>query len=299
MGKTVLVVDDDPSVRRLLTLAFRLEDFTVFTAATGEAALDAVHLHSPAVVVLDAVMPGIDGMEVCRRLRATLGWGPTVVMVTGRTDVADRLAAVESGADDYVVKPVRVVDLVERVKGALRSDPPRRARQLLGGPQIYEELRRMAPGTPVAVSFIEVRGIRPFNHRYSFARGERFLRFVGELLLELTADRPGALAGRLGAEEFLVVTAADDVERLSSKLVDAFNARRQRFYDPLDAERGWVEVTDRAGQTSRHRLLALAVGVASNDPARPRHHLDLLERAAELAKYARSHGPVAVDRRHL
>src|SRR2546421_3650079 len=114
-GAVVLVVDDDPSVRRLLELALRLEGFTVMSAADGEEALERARIHHPGAVVLDAVMPGIDGLEVCRRLRSELGWGPAVLMLTGRTDVADRLTAFENGADEYVVKPVRVTELVERV----------------------------------------------------------------------------------------------------------------------------------------------------------------------------------------
>lgn len=151
----------------------------------------------------------------------------------------------------------------------------------------------------MAVVFVEVRGLRPFTAHYSFARGERLLDFVGDLLLELTADDPRALVGRLGAEEFLVVTAPEGVDSLTARLVHAYAGQRPHFYDPADAKRGWIEVTDRQGRTSRHRFLPLAVGVAVTHPEPGQHHLELLERAAEMARFARAHGPVAVDRRQL
>jgi DNA-binding response OmpR family regulator len=296
---TVLVVDDDPSVTRLLSLAFGLEGFTVCSAADGEEALECARRERPGAIILDAIMPGLTGMDVCRTIRAELGWGPTIVILTGHTDLADRLAALESGADDYVVKPMRVIDLVEKVKTRLHRAASPRPRSLLGGPQIYDEMQRRM-SEPTAAVFVEVRGLRPFTARYSFARGERLLDFVGDLLLELTADEPGALVGRLGAEEFLVVTRPEGRDSLTDRLVRAYASQRPHFYDPADAKRGWIEVTDRQGRTSRHRFLPLAVGVAvTHQEEGGQHHLELLERAAEMARYARAHGPVAVDRRQL
>ena len=89
---TVLIADDDPSVRRLLRIAFELDGFRTITASDGDEAIAALRLHQPAVVIVDAAMPGCNGTAVCRALRQELGWGPTVIMLTGRTDVADRLA---------------------------------------------------------------------------------------------------------------------------------------------------------------------------------------------------------------
>jgi DNA-binding response OmpR family regulator len=295
---TVLVVDDDPSVRRLLSLAFELEGFTVCSAADGEEALECARRERPGAIVLDAIMPGLTGLEVCRTLRVELGWEPTIVILTGRTDLADRFAALASGANDYVVKPMRVIDLVERVKTRLHRAASPGPCSLLGGPQIYERMQGRR-NEPMAVVFVEVRGLRPFTSHYSFARGERLLDFVGDLLLELTADEPRALVGRLGAEEFLVVTAPEGLDSLTARLVSAYASQRPHFYDPADAKRGWIEVTDRQGRTSRHRFLPLAVGVAVTHPEHGQHHLEVLQRAAEMARYARAHGPVAVDRRQL
>lgn len=301
VGITALVADDDPSVRRLVGLALQLDGFTVVAAADGEEALEYARRHHPGAVVLDAVMPGIDGIEVCRRLRSELGWGLAVVILTGRTDVADRLAAFEAGADDYVVKPVRVTELVERVKRRLQPAVPATGPgRLLGGPETYDELRRrLEAGEAVAAICVEVQGLRPFSRRYSFARGDRVLRWLGDLLLGLGAERPRTVVGRLGADDFLVLAAPAAVDRLTGDLVAAFTARVPGFYDPADAERGWIEVTDRVGQTRRCRFLTLSVGVATTRHRRVDHHLALVERAAEMARYARNGGGgrVAVDRR--
>src|SRR3954470_10603976 len=154
---TVLIADDDASVRRLLRLAFELDGYRTITAADGDEAVAAVRLHQPAVVIVDAAMPGCTGTAVCRALRQDIGWGPTVIMLTGRTDVADRLAAFECGVDDYLVKPVKVSDLIERVRLHHQADNGRSLARLLGSVEIYDDLRRrLETGQPVAVVIAEI-----------------------------------------------------------------------------------------------------------------------------------------------
>ena len=297
---TVLVADDDASVRRLLRIAFEMDGYRTITAADGDEAIAAVRLHQPAVVIVDAAMPGCNGTAVCRTIRQELGWGPTVIMLTGRTDVADRLAAFECGVDDYLEKPMKIGDLVERVRVHHQVDGARTSARLLGSVEIYDDLRRrLEASQPVAVVLVEIQGLRPFARHYGFARGESLVGAVADLLLDQARDEPDGLAGRLGAEDFIALLQPDRAEGFTAALYHAFEARRPSLYDPVDVLRGWIDVADRMGRTRRHRPVRLAVGVAASEPPHALHHLDLLERAAELARYARTAktGPVAFDRR--
>jgi DNA-binding response OmpR family regulator len=308
---TVLIADDDASVRRLLRIAFELDGYRTITAADGDEAVAAVRLHQPGVVIVDAAMPGCTGTVVCRSIRQDLGWDPTVIMLTGRTDVADRLAAFECGVDDYLEKPIKISELVERVRlHHHQADSARSSARLLGSVDIYNDLRRRLEACqPVAVVIAEIQGLRPFTRHYGFARGENLVGNLADLLLELARQEPEGLAGRLGAEDFIALVDPARAEHFTTALSSAFDARRPSFYDPVDTLRGWIDVTDRMGRTRRHRPVRLAVGVAASPggwgaspqgvAAQPLHHLDLLERAAELACYARTAagGPVAFDRR--
>lgn len=297
---TVLIADDDPSVRRLLRIAFELDGYRTITAADGDEAVAAVRLHQPAVLIVDAAMPGCTGTAVCRTLRSELGWDPTVIMLTGRTDVADRLAAFECGVDDYLEKPIKVMDLVERVRLHHQAETSRSSARLLGSVEIYDDLRRrLEADQPVAVVMAEVHGLRAFTRHYGFARGESLVGALADLLLELARQEPEGLAGRLGAQDFIALVDPARVADFTAALHSAFEARRPSLYDPADVLRGWIDVTDRLGRTRRHRPVRLAVGVATSSPPHALHHLDLLERAAELARYARSStgGPIAFDRR--
>lgn len=297
---TVLIADDDLSVRRLLRIAFELDGYRTITAADGDEAIAAVRMHQPAVVIVDAAMPGCTGTAVTRTIRQDFGWDPTVIMLTGRTDVADRLAAFECGVDDYLEKPIKVSDLVERVRQAQRTDSPRNSARLLGSVEIYDDLRRrLEAGQPVSVVIAEIQGLRAFTRHYGFARGESLVGNLADLLLELARQEPEGLAGRLGAQDFIALVEPERAEEFTAALGSTFEARRSSFYDPADALRGWIDVVDRMGRTRRHRPVRLAVGVATSTPPHGLHHLDLLERAAELARYAgtASGSPVAFDRR--
>lgn len=114
----VLLIEDDPHVRDALTLALKGRDHEVQSAASGEEGLDLLGRFAADVVVLDFMLPGIDGFEVCRRIRAATS--TSIVMLSARGDDFDVVGGLEAGADDYVVKPVRPQVLEARIRAVLR-----------------------------------------------------------------------------------------------------------------------------------------------------------------------------------
>jgi two-component system response regulator MprA len=115
----LLVVDDDPSVREALALVLDLGGFDVVTACDGREAIHTLSVDSPDAVILDVLMPGLDGLEVCRRMRA-IGNHTPVLMLTARIEINDRVAGLEAGADDYLVKPFAREELIARLRALLR-----------------------------------------------------------------------------------------------------------------------------------------------------------------------------------
>ncbi len=115
---SILVVDDDPSIRSVVSRGLRFEGFEVFLAADGVEALRVAREHSLQLVVLDVMLPHLDGLEVCRRLRR--GTNVPIIMLTARDAVPDRIAGLDSGADDYLVKPFDFDELLARVRALLR-----------------------------------------------------------------------------------------------------------------------------------------------------------------------------------
>ncbi|MEV0666369.1 response regulator transcription factor [Actinomadura luteofluorescens] len=115
----ILVVDDEPAVRESLTSSLEFEGYRVTGAADGVAALDQVEREAPDLVVLDVLMPRMDGLTTCRRLRA-LGAAMPVLMLTARDMVGDRVTGLDAGADDYLAKPFDLDELLARVRALLR-----------------------------------------------------------------------------------------------------------------------------------------------------------------------------------
>jgi DNA-binding response OmpR family regulator len=116
----ILVVDDEPSVVEVVSLYLKREGFTVRTARDGREALSAIHSDLPALVILDLMLPKVDGIEIVHRLRSNKATDVPIIMLTARGQETDRIYGLEIGADDYVVKPFSPAELVARVKAVLR-----------------------------------------------------------------------------------------------------------------------------------------------------------------------------------
>jgi DNA-binding response OmpR family regulator len=159
----ILVVEDEPAIAALLRGYLSRDGFGVEVAVDGESGLAAVRTHRPAAVILDVGLPGIDGTEVCRRLRTAGDWTP-VLFVTARDDEVDRVLGLELGADDYVTKPFSPREVVARVRAVLRRhtpptdsgrpEPP--ALLQVGGLRLDPASRRVdAAGVPVELTTTE------------------------------------------------------------------------------------------------------------------------------------------------
>jgi DNA-binding response OmpR family regulator len=138
--ESILVVDDEPSVVEVVGLYLRREGFLVRTAADGKQALEAISECRPSLVVLDLMLPKIDGMEIMRRLRDDRTDSVPVIMLTARSQETDRIYGLEMGADDYVVKPFSPAELVARIRAVLRRSGGRDSRTYNERPLEYEGL---------------------------------------------------------------------------------------------------------------------------------------------------------------
>jgi DNA-binding response OmpR family regulator len=151
---TILLVEDEDNIASLVAMYLREAGFALERVADGDAALDAAERVAPALVILDLTLPGIDGLEVCRRLRARNT--VPIIMLTARDEEVDRVLGLELGADDYVTKPFSPRELVARVKAVLRRPPATEETEgrLELGPVVIDEQRRSisADGRPVELT---------------------------------------------------------------------------------------------------------------------------------------------------
>jgi len=167
----ILVVDDEESITQLVSTVLRYEGFDVECAASGRAAVKLTDRFRPDLIVLDVMLPDLDGFEVCRRLRGAGVWSP-VLMLTARDSVEDRVAGLDSGADDYLVKPFAFAELLARLRAlARRGETDRPAVLVVGDLRLDPATREVTRASaPISLSAKE------------FALLETFMRRPGEVL---------------------------------------------------------------------------------------------------------------------
>ena len=273
MPERILVVDDDRDICRSIEVILRLEGYDVRIANEGEEAIELATRIQPDLVLLDMMMPGIDGYEVTKRLRhdprtATA----SIIMLTARALPADKVLGLTAGCDDYIVKPFDPSELVARVQSALRrSRQMREVSPLTGLPgnfQISAELERLVgdDSEEFAVLYADLDDFKAYNDHYGFMRGDEAIRATGRLLTDSLARNrttPG-FAGHIGGDDFVIVTSAQRAEAMAQDIVRNFDAMAPSLYDEDDRQRGFIEVPDRRGVLHHYPFLSVSIGVASS-----------------------------------
>jgi two-component system response regulator MprA len=177
-----LVVDDDPKILSLLRRGLSFAGYAVDAAAAGEAALAAARDRPPDVVVLDVMLPGVDGLEVCRRLRVGDAVLP-ILMLTARDRIPDRVAGLDAGADDYLVKPFAFDELLARLRALLRRARPLEGEQLrfadLSLDTLTRDLRRAGQPLELTTKEYELLEFLLRHPRQVFSRDTIFERVWG------------------------------------------------------------------------------------------------------------------------
>jgi two-component system phosphate regulon response regulator PhoB len=225
-AERILVVDDEPDLRQLVTLNLREAGFEVDAVGSGQAGLALAAKTRPAVIVLDLMLPDVPGTEVCRQLRADAVLADSgVLMLTARSDEHDRLLGFEVGADDYVVKPFSVRELVMRVRALARRTAERRAARTTAGGD-----RRL-----------QWRGLEldPVRHRVALDGVELPLRPLEFKLLHVLLENPGRVLSRSQLLEEVWGLSGDAASRTVDTHVRRLRERLAAYGDAVETVHGF------------------------------------------------------------
>ncbi|HYP22908.1 MAG TPA: response regulator [Actinomycetota bacterium] len=303
----VLVADDDQDIVRFVEVNLRLEGYEVATAHDGEQALQGAYDLMPDLVLLDVMMPKIDGFEVCQRLRGDARTKHmSVIMLTAKSLSADKVVGLTAGADDYMIKPFDPMELVARVKSALRRSREMRAvnplTQLPGNVQVQEEVaKRVALGAPFALMYIDLDNFKAFNDYYGFLRGDEAIKLLTKCASDALAKHggPGCFLGHVGGDDFVAITIPDVAELAAKEIIECWDDKIAELYDPDDLGRGFIEVKDRQDQMHRYGPTTVSIGIATNTRRPINSHWEASEIAAEMKQFAKRdpRSSYAIDRR--
>jgi len=282
----ILVVEDDFDISNMLRIYFQSQDYHVTVAPRGEEALELCRRQLPHVIVLDIMLPDIDGYEVCRRLRSNLRTSHVpIIFLTQKDERSDKIAGLELGADDYITKPFDIEELRLRVQGSIRraqatnlSNP---TTGLPSGKQIEEQLRNLMRRDDWALLYISISYIDPFRDKEGFLAGDEVLRDLAKMLGE-TVDEfgtPDDFIGHRGGDDFVVTTSNERGPVIRDRIIARFNESVGTHYNFIDRENGYITVD---GQ--RYPLMSLAVGMVSPEEGPFADIREITEVAAELRR---------------
>jgi diguanylate cyclase (GGDEF)-like protein len=306
-GESLLVVDDDPFIARLLEIELKAAGYDVRVASDGEQALAAAQERPPNLVLADVMMPNMDGFELTRRLRQDPRTATaSVIMLTARGLSADKLEGFALGADDYIVKPFDTPELLARIRGVLNRASDTRSTSpmtgLAGNVAIEDEIeRRVAAGETFAILYVDLDGFKAFNDRYGFLRGDEVIKETARVVEEAASQVAGADAfvGHAGGDDFVVVVPPEQATAAAQQVIQSFDEMAPALYDVDDRANGYIEVTDRRGDLARFPIMTLSIGIATTDKRMFRHYAEAVTVAMEMKQYTKQTGASSwsIDRR--
>jgi diguanylate cyclase (GGDEF)-like protein len=298
MGKArLLVVEDDTDISNMLKIYFNGLGYDVDVAPRGREALEKTRQVLPHLIVLDIMLPDIDGYEVCRNLRTSTRTSHIpVIFLTQKDERSDRLQGLELGADDYITKPFDIEELKLRVQGAIR----RSEREALTDPRsglpagrlIEEQLRITIRQSGWAYMDIRINYFDQFRDVYGFVAGDDVLRFAAMLMSEVV-DEVGSSSdfiGHAGGDNFVIITNEEAAVNTRDRLKARFAEEIQSHYNFMDRQQGFITVAGATGQMEKTPLMTFSIGIVT---PKKQYFADIREITELAAEVRRQDTPAA------
>jgi len=305
-SQRILVVDDEPHIVQILKFTLEKAGYQVFTASNGEEGLQQVKELQPSLVILDVMMPIMDGYEVCRKMREDFKMNQIpIIMLSAKGDLAERVRGLEGGANDYLIKPYSNDELLLRVNNCLEWNlKQKEANPLTGLPgntAIDRELMtRIAGQRPYAFLYIDIDNFKGFNDYYGYQKGDEIIFFVASILRK-AVEKLGSkedFIGHIGGDDFVLMSDPSRAEFIAQFVIDEYDQGAMFLLDEKDVKRGYFEVKNRQGEIARVSLMSITIALVISTDNTIRHIAEINDIARELKKYGKSmKGSVVIKER--
>lgn len=290
----ILVVEDEQLIAGLMKETLQTEGYNAVTVLNGEDAVKFALYETPHLVILDLMLPGIDGYEVVRRLHTQpKTMHIPIIVLSSLGEPKDKVSAFEVGVDDYVTKPFHTEELLARVRAQLRRVQQNFLSPLIGLPggfqvevAIKHKLSSMAPWS---LLYLDLDNFKAFNDVYGFLAGNDLIRLVGRICQREVRQcgNPDDFVGHVGGDDFVVVTTPERAHLLCRHICDQYKEESIAFYRPEDLRCGKINGVDREGRPCQFPLVSLSIGVVNNQIWQPQSIEEMSYLAAEAKNYAK------------
>ncbi|HEX2619803.1 MAG TPA: response regulator, partial [Phototrophicaceae bacterium] len=252
----ILVVEDDFDISNMLRIYFSGQGYEVQVAPRGGDALSITRKQLPELIMLDIMLPDMNGYDVCRELRTTTRTSHIpIIFLTQKDERSDKIIGLELGADDYVTKPFDIEELKLRVQNAIntsRRNVQMDSKSNLPTGRLIEDHLRGLMRTPKPWTYLDIKinNFEAFSDVYSFIAGDEVIRFMALLLGEVVEEMgtPDDYIGHPGRDNFVIVSHATDPKKVQDRLIERFNDEVRQHYSFIDRERGYILVPDGASE---------------------------------------------------
>jgi diguanylate cyclase (GGDEF)-like protein len=302
----ILVIEDEPYIRQILKVQLQSAGYSVNTAENGIQGLESIKQDRPDLVLLDLMMPDMDGHEVCKRLKECYETSNIpVIILTAKSDLGEKVRTLEYGANDYLTKPYEFDELLARVRNLLKwSQTQREANPLTGLPGNvsieHEANRRIFRKDVFAFMYLDLDNFKPFNDTYGYKRGDDVIKLIANVIADAVRELggPGDFIGHIGGDDFVIMTTPDKSDSIGDEIVRQFDLQSKELIDPEDWERGYIEVKSRKGVKEAFDLVSVTVAIVTNHSQDITHIAKLNDLVSELKAYGKSvKGSVVVTER--
>src|SRR5437660_3022591 len=290
----ILVVEDERLIAGLLKETLEVEGYRVTTILNGEDAVQFALRETPHLIILDIMLPGIDGYEVIRRLRShPKSMHIPIIILSALGEPADKVRAYECDVDGYITKPYNTDELLARVRRQLR-----RAEQnylspltnLAGGLQVVRAINyKLGKMDPWSILYLDLDNFKAYNDVYGFLTGNEMILLVGRICQRAVYEYGNSddFVGHIGGDDFIVVTTPERAEALCVNISDSYKKESASLYHSEDLIRGSISGVDRKGRPYQFQLVSLSIGVVNNQLCRPHSIQEVSYLAAEAKRNAK------------
>ena len=303
----ILVVEDDPSIRHILKLQLEMEGYEVMEAEDGSIALERVQERTPDLILLDMMMPNMDGHTTCKHLRADHRFrNLPVIFLTAKSDVNSKLEGLVEGGNDYLTKPYDRGELIQRIKNLLvYGRANRHSNPLTGLPgnlSIEAELeKRMRSGADFAFLYLDLDHFKAYNDFYGYREGDRVIQLLADVLWRAVVEHGSEadFVGHVGGDDFVILAEVAQAGAVAEAVLRDFDQQVLALYQPRERDQGFVEIENRRGEVERFPLVSVTIAMVETARYDIEHVAMLNDVVAELKKLGKQQpGSVIIrDRR--
>jgi diguanylate cyclase (GGDEF)-like protein len=308
VAQRILVVEDDPNIRKVLALQLEDAGYSVDAVEDGLKALEYVREQIPDLILLDIMMPGMDGYEVCAHLREDFQTSRVpIIMLTAKSASDEKVEGFERGANDYLTKPYKKEELLARVKAALQwSISQRESNALTGLPgstSIEQEVnRRIDSKMPFAFCYCDPDNFKAFNDYYGYKTGDEVIKMTASIILKAvqTHGTGKDFVGHIGGDDFVYITSPQEAELIGERICHEFNQKIKFLYREADRKKGYIQVENRQRRLQRYGFMGITIVVVSSERHELTHFAQVIDIAADLKRFGKTlPGSVVVCERRM